>query len=779
MAKKQKKVIKATYKQRKARRNRRMVGFGVITSLALIFLLVVIGQINITFGADFERRAVRQLIRRQEGLERVIPPVHGGVLDRNRQPLIDSERVYNVALDVRVLASLESHPRRNPTPQLDILEVLHEVLDIPMDTLWGFLAVDDEGYLVNDTNFLRIAWNVPAYKALSLTNYPHRLRHIQLEERALRRFPDPFLAPQVLGFVRGDASWGLEHQYRAEMTGEAGRIFRSFQSDSVAFTEEIPARDGHWLVTTLDSGIQRIAQRHVEAAVNNFNAEFAGIIIMNPQTGEILTMAQWPSFSLEEPDNGRLFSDPRVSRTWNYMDAELQLHHMMRTWNNFFISRTFEPGSTFKPFVIAAALEEGIINPNTRLYCSGMRMIADRELVCHNRSGHGSLSLIEALEVSCNHATIEINTALGRHLFYRYRNDFGFGDRTGIDLPGEEAVSSPAVMYSLNRLNAVEMATSSFGQGFASTAIQNINGFAALINGGYVMRPFVVSQIVDANGNIVQENTPRVVRDVLSQQTSDFMRVAMQNVITSPQGTGRRAAIDGYSFGGKTGTAQQGAQRDWIVTSFLGYMPVENPQFLAMAIVYNPENDQLTAGVSSALMIRDVFEDIIQYRQLPPTGAEQATGAIMTAGAELMQDFSGMELRDVTPLLNGMGIDFDVVGRGSVVVSHIPSVGQPVPRGGAPLWLHLDNDISDMSTLTFMPNIEGLPVHRANEMLEAAGLVSQISSAPTGRNVDLDDDYEEDEDLPEVWIIYSQSPSAGALIQKGTQVRLRSRLRGF
>jgi len=768
------KRIQLTSNQRRKKRNRRILAFGITSSAMLVTLLLVIGHINVTFGAEFERRAVRQLIRRQEGLERIIPPVHGGILDRNRQPLIDSERVYNVVLDVRVLASLESHPTRNPTPQQDILEVIHEVLDIPMDTLWGFLETDAEGYLLHDTNFLRIAWDVPANLALSLTHY-HRLRHVQLEERALRRFPDPYLAPQTLGFVRGDASWGLELQYREEMAGEAGRIFRAFQSDSVVLTEEIPAKDGHWLVTTLDSGIQRIAQTHVERAAHTFGAEYAGIIIMHPQTGEVLSMAQWPSFSLEAPGDGTLFTDPRASSFWYYMNPEEQLAHMMRTWNNFFTTRSFEPGSTFKPYVIAAALEEGLIGFHNYFYCRGYRNIANETIPCHNRQGHGNISLLEALKVSCNIAMIDINALLGRDLFYAYRNDFGFGDRTGIDLPGEEAVSSPLVMYTLDRLNIVEMATSSIGQGFNTTAIQNINAFSALINGGYVMRPFVVSQIVDANGNIVHENTPTVVRNVLSQQTSDLVRTAMQGVV-SPYGTGRRAVIDGYSMGGKTGTAQQGIARDWIVTSFLGYMPVENPQFLAMAIVYNPLDTQISGGSSAAIMVRDVFKEIIQYRQLPPTGEEQATGILVTAGAELMQDFSGMYLKDVTPHLISMGIEFDVIGRGAVVESHIPAAGHPIPRG-APLWLHLDNDISDMDALTFVPSVEGLPRHRAEEVILASGLYPVISYSSSMRQNDWDFDEAEESFEDDIWIIDGQSPSSGSHIQRGTQVRLRARPR--
>ena len=767
-------------RSKKISRNRRARFVGIMIILCMSALLIRIGYITQTYGADFERWSVQQLVIRQSRVRREIPPAQGGILDRNRQPLVDSELVYEVALDVRLIHALEPS-RNNPYPQEYIFRAVHDVLDIPMETLWGYLAADQYGTLIHDTNWRIIARDVPAYIALQLTD----VRHVHLRERALRWFPDPYLAPQVLGFVRGDASWGLQHQYRAELTGDYGRVFRSFETDGPALTEEIPARDGYWLVTTLDAGIQRIAQRAVENAAHTFQAEYTGIIIMQPQTGEILAMAQWPSFPLDAPDDGTRFTNPNVANFWHEMDPEEQLDSMFRTWSNFSLTRTFEPGSIFKPFVMAAAIEENIFSPTmSHFYCPGVRTVAEWPIRCHNRHGCGSLSFVEALMVSCNIAMIDIVQAMGRETFYRYRNDFGFGERTGIDLPGEEAVSSPAVMYTLAQLNPAELATSSFGQGFNNTAIQAINGFAALINGGYIMRPYVVSQIVDAQGNVVSETTPTVVRNVLSHETSDFMRRAMQTVV-SPYGTGRRAVIDGYNIGGKTGTGEQGAIRgEWIVTSFLGYMPVENPQFLAMAVVYNPANNELTAGASAAPMLREVFKGIIQYRQLPPAGAEQATGVLMDIGGEVLADFSGMELREVTPILNNMGIDFQIAGRGAVVSHHIPAAGQPVPRG-APIFLYLDGNIDYLDDLTFMPNVEGLPEARAVEQITAAGLVPIVVTRPVMGRGDwiLGADYneyayedEEEEDPTEGWIVYRQFPSSGLHIQRGTQVRLRARV---
>ena len=744
-------------------RNKRMKLFGFMMILCMTGLLARLGYITVVHGAEFERIAVRQLIIRQSNVEQVIEPVRGGILDRNRQPLVDNEIVYLVALDVNVLLSLPDN-RRNRELIEETINTLNEVLHIPVSTLEGYLNPYSETFRA--TYWRIIAQEVPAYTALSLQG----LRHVHLRPSALQRFPDPYLAPQVLGFIRGDARWGLELEYRAELLGDPGRILRAFQADSAPI-EEIPARDGHWLVTTLDSGIQRIAQRVVDEAAVLYQARFTGVAVMNPHTGEVLAMAQWPSFPLDAPDDGTRFTDPGASSFWHYMEPEEQMSHMFRTWPNFFLSQTFEPGSTFKPFVMAAAVEEGVINPHVeRFYCEGVRQVADWDIHCHNVHGHGSLTMLEALVVSCNLAMIDIVQAMGRDVFYNFRNDFGFGEQTGIDLPGEESVSSPLVMYTRAQLNPVELATSSFGQGFNTTSIQALNAFAALVNGGYVMRPYVVSQIVDAQGQVQRETMPTVVRNILSHNTSDFMRESMQAVVSAPNGTGRRAAIEGFTIGGKTGTGEQIPRGTKVVTSFVGYMPVENPQFIAIAVVYDPYDIGLTAGASAAVMLREVFEGIIDYRQLPPAGAEQATG-VLNIGGEVLQDFSGMQLSEVTPILNRMGVDFEITGRGSTIAYHIPGANQPVPRR-TPLFLHMDGDISDLDGLTFMPSVEGLPVERAVEMVETSGLVPFIvSTGPMGRG-----DSDSEEEAEDVWIVDRQFPRAGLHIQRGTEVRLRTRV---
>ncbi|MCL1988587.1 MAG: penicillin-binding transpeptidase domain-containing protein [Firmicutes bacterium] len=763
---------KRTKNQIKVNRNRRIVFVGIILTLAVSYLLLNIGYITITFGEEFERAAVRQLVINRRNLERIIEPAHGGVLDRNRQPIIDNEVVYHVALDVTVLNSL-SETAQNLEMRENIIQSLHEALQIPRDVLVGFVDPNSPTFI--DTRWRVLDNNVPANIALPLGELPH----VHLEQAALRRFPDPYLAPQVLGFVRGDAAWGLELQYQNEMAGDPGRVFRSFQQGAASTIENVPARDGHWLVTTLDSSIQRSAQRIVENAARDYGAEYTSMLVMNPNTGEILAMAQWPSFPLDAPDDGTRFTDPAAANFWDDLTADEQLDHKLRIWPNFGVSRSFEPGSVFKPFVAAAAYEEGLVNIFAReFYCSGAQVVAGERIVCHDLNGHGSLNLIEALMVSCNPALIQVGQILGRDIFYDYRNDFGFGNFTGIDLPGEAPVSSPAVMYTLAQLNPVELATSSMGQGFNATPIQTLAGFASLINGGYLMRPYVVSQIIDAQGNVASETTPTSVRNVISAETSDFIRLALQDVVTVPGGTARQVEIEGFSVGGKTGTAQQGNPRgEWVVTSFIGYMPVDNPQFLALSIIYRPENNSISSGGTAGVMVRNLFEDIIHDRHLQPDGVAQTTGFITDFNSGFMPDFSGMELRDVTPILNSMGNEFQISSRGSIVVQHQPGPNQPITQNTT-IFLTLDGDISDLDALTFMPDLIGARTDLALERVQSAGLIPIIvTDSYTGRTDWRNNpDAEPSDELvdTDAWLVERQFPSGGVHIQRGTQVVLRT-----
>jgi stage V sporulation protein D (sporulation-specific penicillin-binding protein) len=569
----------------------------------------------------------------------------------------------------------------------------------------------------------------------------------------------------------------LESYYNSFLSGTPGRIFRRYDMYNTVITDENPAIPGHALITTLDSGIQGIAQKAADNAASLYQPEHASVIVMDPNTGEILAMAQSPSFDSNRPGDPSGFTDPLLSQTFGSLSEDAQLEALYSMWANFNITSTFEPGSIFKPIVIAAALEEGIITPNSTYYCDGHLQVADRDIACWIKATgriHGSQTLTQALANSCNVALMQMVASLGRDLFYNYRNDFGFGEKTGIDLPGENGASASSLMYSLEQLNAVELATSSIGQGFNCTAIQAITAFCAVINGGNLMQPHVVSQIVDNSNAVVKENKPTIIRKAISSETSEWMRQAMVNVI-SPEGTGRNAMIEGYAIGGKTGTAQQGAERDKYTVSFIGYLPADNPQYVAMALIDKPYGDT-TGSTSAAPMLKEVLEGIIEYKGLAPSDSDAAH---LPSGIE-MPNFSGQDLASVTHQLNGLSLDYMVSGYGNFVTGQFPSAGQ-LATPGSEIILYVEPSGVSEAELATVPNVVGLSLAQAEAALDSVGLIPIAYYDPTsigGQNEPITSNVAEEAPYSQslTGIVYDQMPAAGIKVTPQVEVKIKLRL---
>ena len=762
------------------RRNRRAKLMGAFFTICLLALSYRIWYWQSVHGDQLVREAVEQEARTQALGNTTIVAERGQIKDRNSMPIALSKPVYTVFLDVR-----EAARRRNPSGR-DLLQetitVLHETFDIPRAYLEAIFARDIAGDLVNDTHYYPVAWEVPANIALPLRD-DRSFPDIHAREESLRWYTDPFFAPHIIGFRWGDSLHGLESRYNTQLTGVPGRLFRTLDSHGNPRVETENVRHGLTLITTLDSDIQRLAQSIVDDTFRNIPSRQVGMLVMDPHTGEMLAMAQAPSFSLADPGNPEYFTDPRVQANWENMCDVERTEHRLRTWSNFHISHSFEPGSIFKPIVIAAALEEGAVSLHDRFYCSGSINIADRTVYCWYRRGHGSLTLSGVLYRSCNVAMTEINRRLGRDAFYRYRRYFGFGERTGIDLPGEFDVSSPAVMYTLQQLNAVQLATSSIGQGFNSTNIQSINAFASLINGGNLMQPFLVSQIVDTHGNVVYENLPTVVRRTVSTQTADFMRIDMQQVVSASGGTGWRSAIPGYAIGGKTGTAQQGRGESLtgLTLTYIAYTPVVNPEFIVLMVIDHVEDTTLSSGTTVAPIVREFFEELIQIRSLRPSDGPYAYEhwTTMIVRGEEMPDLTGQRVLDVVRNLNNQHLDFQIVGNGTVVSSHMPPHGRPMPQR-IPVILYTDPE-TRVENMVTVPRVEGLPVAQA-EMLLSEVLLTAVLATDRQNDCDAEDftpgtaQAEEREpggsnELPPLYI-YRQFPAPGTEVEQGFQVRL-------
>ncbi|MCL1883632.1 MAG: penicillin-binding transpeptidase domain-containing protein [Defluviitaleaceae bacterium] len=771
-------------------RMRRIKAVGMVLIICIIALMGRMWYLQEVYGDDYSIIVAAQQARRD--IERTTDTQaarRGGFLDRNMQPLTETQQVFTVYLNVE---SLHNRHLRNSTVTEDIREeVINAIsvsLNMPRWNIQEMLNYDTSTgeLLVQEGRRRRVLRHeVPAEIAIPLSEM---FAEIGREETSLRWYQDPFFAPQVIGFTRGGYSWGLEGFYSEELAGEQGR--RTWvQGD----TEIIPVRDGYTLVTTIDSDIQRLSQYHMNRALLAHPSRFAAMVVMDPFTGEILSMAQAPTFSLADPFNPDYFTAPDLVEIWNDLTYGERTTEVMSLWRNYHTSRSSEPGSVFKPFVMAAAIEEGVIIPGQYFTCEGTRVIFEMPVSCHNRYyGCGRISLRTALYRSCNLAMVTINSNLGRDIFYRYRGYFGFGERTGIDLPGEECVSHHTVMYPWGRLHAVEMATSSMGQGFNATTMQLINGYAALINGGNLLRPFIVSQVVDANGNVVHENQPStVVRRVISPETSDFIRTEMRFVVNNRDvstlnPTGRQSYIAGHTIGGKTGTAQQGvrANRDHNLT-YVAFLPVENPQFLVLMTLDHIEDDTRFAGDTVAPIMRDFFLDLIQLRNIQPTGATDNLAQELFGTP--MPDFSGQRLTDAinaAPNLENGG--FHVSGGGTIISHTWPAPGNPMPES-SPVIFYMDPQTRIPDRMVTVPDVVSVTTDVASQILIESGLQVIIATGSTPTNDETDfqprtampeplpyDEYAPPPPPPAPSTVRHQFPAANSEIEQGTRVIIRT-----
>ncbi|MDE6182014.1 MAG: PASTA domain-containing protein, partial [Eubacteriales bacterium] len=707
------------------------------------------------------------------------------ILDRNNQAIAISTTVYNIALDLRNIA-IEDDKK-----QQKIMQILSEELEIDLNTLMGYLAKDSDGTLKdeNDTHWKIIKKKVPYEKGKNLEERlsKEKLKGVYLEEDSQREYPHKSTASHMIGFIMGDTSWGLESYYNSEMTGTPGRIFRTYEMNNSVVTRDIAPIKGNDIVTTLDLTIQQFAEDIVEKTYKEATPDHTPIstsmIVINPKTGEILAMAQYPNYDLNDPLNISLLENEEYKANFEKLSEEDQMKERNSVWKNFSVSDTFEPGSTFKAMLVAAALEEGVITMNDTFYCEGYRMIGGHKIRCHHRSGHGKVNVEQALAQSCNMAMIDIANKLGKEKFYKYQRDFGFGEKTGIDLYGE--VDASNLLYSLDRINTVELATSSFGQGFNATSLQTIMAFASTINGGNLMKPYIVSQIIDENGKVVKENSPHIIRKVVSQETSDIVREAMVSTVSSI-GTGKKAIIEGYSLAGKTGTAQQGNRADNIFTlSFAAYLPAEDPEYLALAVIHKPKN--YSDGVISPVpMIKELFLNIINYKAIPPSNPEAISEEVLIENDDIiLKDYSNKSLQETIKDLNNTGLSYQIVGSGGdTVVKHFPAGNTRISKNSE-ILLYVET-IDKEKELQVVPDLLNLNTEEARAILEKMGFEVFIEE---GTPITLENNKEENKDEESEEIIegtvdenadttnlkkvYEQMPQAGVYIEKGSSIKLK------
>ena len=584
--------------------------------LAFVILVGRITYINAAKGDKYTKVVLDQ----QQYGSRIIPFKRGDIVDRNGTKLATSKRVYNVILDAKVMTRNEKYVE----PTIDVLVDCFELDE---------KEVEDLVEKNPSSRYLVLKKGVEYAKAKEFDaidkdneNYPN-VKGIWLEEDYVRSYPYNTLASDVIGFtVDGNVgSNGIEASYNSILNGTDGREYGYLdESSSYEKTVKEP-ENGKTIVSTIDLQVQSIVEKHIlefnekhkNEAREGEGSKNTAVIVMNPRNGEILAEASYPNYDLNNPrDLSAYYTEEQIQA----MSDEERLDTLNALWNNFCVSDTYEPGSTFKPFTIAAGLELGILTGDESYTCGGVLHVGDHDIHCSNRQGHGTQSLKRSLENSCNVALMQIGASLGAEQFCRYQELFGFGEYTGIDLPGE--ASTEGLLYTPENMDSASLATNAFGQNFNVTMTQLAAGFCSLINGGDYYKPHVVKEIQDENGNVTETKEPVLVKRTISKETSDLIKDYMRGVVE--EGTGKAAAVEGYDVGGKTGTAEKLPRRkDNYLVSFIGYAPQENPEVVVYVVVDEPNvASQANSGYAIEIA-QGIMQEIFPYLGIEKVTAEE------------------------------------------------------------------------------------------------------------------------------------------------------------
>ncbi len=655
MAGEKRRRIKPNKKILKRMQRKLWLVFGFVCVL-FVGLIARVMYIQYTSGDKYEKIVLSQ----QDYDSTIIPFQRGNIVDARGTVLATSVDVYNVILDSKVLNENEEKNEGCISTTVSLVTDCFDEID--KDTITSQLTDNPKSqYYVLAK---RVSYDeMAAFEEKKTTeDYKGKVYGIWFEKEYIRQYPYGSLAAATIGYASSGnvGVIGLENKYSSILNGVNGRTYGYLNSDSNLEQTTIDATNGNNITLSLDVNIQTI----VENAVADWNAEtlaqwnadhpddqktqgskHTAALVMNPNTGEILAMAQYPSFDLNNPrDLSAYYSQEEIDA----MTTDEKMDKLNQIWQNFAITYTYEPGSTFKPFTVSMGLETGALSGDETYYCDGGEMISGYpklvKCVAYSKGGHGTQTIAETLSNSCNDALMQMVRVIGYENFAKYQSIFGFGQKTGIDLPGE--ASTAGLIYSEDDLkSAINLATNSFGQNFNTTMVQLASGFCSIINGGNLYEPHLVTKITDANGNTVEEIEPTILKKTVSDEVGDIMREYLEYVVSD--GTGKTAGVTGYTIGGKTGTAEKLPRGNHkYLVSFIGFAPVEDPQVVVYVIVDEPSVDDQAHSSFAQEIVHNIFEQALPYLGVESslTDEEEAeAAAALTEAAQAASDEGGTE----------------------------------------------------------------------------------------------------------------------------------------
>lgn len=592
-----------------------------LVALVLFGLAVAAGSISWKKGEDYGRTVLAQ----QTYTSDTIPFKRGEITDRNGTVLATNEAVYNLILDPSVITSDENIMG----PTLDALVECYGYDRAELENLINenpnkqYIRYEKRMSEENRDKFLEKQQQVNDNLEIK-----DKIDGVWFETEYKRIYPYSALACDLIGFSSEDGangSYGIEQYYNDELAGVPGRKYGSINEDSDAEVISKDAIDGNTIVSTIDINLQSIVENQIKLFNEEIGSKNTAVIIMNPNNGEVLAMASYPYFDLNAPSDltvSGYYTDEEISA----MSEDERIEALNELWKNYITQTTYEPGSTAKPLTIAAGLEEGKLKTTDTYVCDGGEDIGGGRINCHKLSGHGTLDVKGAIVESCNDALMHIGWQIGKEVFCKYQPIFGLGERTGIDLPGEEY----GILKNVEDMSDVDLATNSFGQNFNATVIQMASVYCSLINGGSYYKPHVVREILSADGSVVESMDKTLVRKTVSESTSDFLKTAMLAMVDEQ--SAYSTVIPGYEIGGKTGTAEkQPRSENKYVVSFCTFVPASEPEYFMMVVIDEPNVPDQSAGGHATTLTHDLWVDILPYLNLFPT---RSTGEEETASTE-------------------------------------------------------------------------------------------------------------------------------------------------
>lgn len=598
--------------------------FGMVV-LAFVGLGIRITVINASQGNQYSKQVLSQSQQKYDS--RVIPFKRGDITDRNGVVLATSEKVYKVILDCKVVNTKEEYVE--PT-----IKALVDVMGLDEETVRKKL--EDE--TTKDSQYQILQSNVSINQKKAFEDYTDvsgeeakekltkeeiaersNIKGVWFEEDYRRVYPLNSTASHLVGFTYtgNSADWGIEGYYSSTLNGVNGRQFGYYNSDADVEQNIIDPINGNSVESTIDLNIQQVVEKYISNFMDGMangprgaeGAANVGVIVANPKNGEILAMATDNPYDLNDPrDLTSYYSQDEI----NGMDNDTMLENLYGIWKNYCISDAFEPGSTVKPLTIGAALDADVVQPSDTFVCDGYQMFGGTRIRCIIYPGaHGTETLSDLIKHSCNDGLMQIGALLGSEEFLKYQKIFNFGATTGIDLPGE----ATGILHTEESLSSgsTELASASFGQGYTCTMIQEIAAICSVINGGYYYQPHVVSKILNEDGDVIKDVQPVVTKQTVSSDVSALIRQYMGTVMES-DGTGAAAKVDGYSMGGKTGTAQKYPREEKkYLVSFIGFAPLDDPQVVVYVVVDEPNTEYQANSLYAQYIYKGVMTEILPY----------------------------------------------------------------------------------------------------------------------------------------------------------------------